>query len=534
MAIFNQKKEFLFHILVALSAATLAFLLGRYVEGHIDAFVVIVAVFVGVLLLLAIRWYSLYQQARVGQRTSSLISDILHGKGDGFEASHPSVPTCWKIRQCCYPQCPVFGREHVRCWLVDGTFCRGEADGRFPGKLDYCNTCEVFLQAVRDDPARAIEERFHGVIQLLGDREKKAADLYQRSETQRQMLEYLLNVSRQALSSLELDDLLSLLMRQIIGPSADFAAFFIRSQDDKLVLHASEGFKPGVHPRLADENGDDFVDAVIAGNVPVVSRAIAREPWIRDQFIREGIPTSVIGVPLVSRDRQLGLLLAGTFRDQPYSEAEKQVFQVAGSQIAMAVANAHMYEAVTLMAATDGLTGLANHRAFYEALEKELGRSRRYGRPLSLIMIDIDHFKQFNDTFGHPQGDKVLTEIAKIIRDSVRVVDTAARYGGEEFAVLLPETPYEASDDVAGSALQVAERMRVAVEGHAFEGRPGLRDARITISLGVAEHPAHAEGLTDIVYAADAALYEAKRKGRNRVELASESSRRHGVASLDE
>ncbi|RJQ42773.1 MAG: sensor domain-containing diguanylate cyclase [Gaiellales bacterium] len=527
----RKMRESLLNALAAVAVAAGAFVGGGFLEGFRDAYVIVTALLMGMFSFLSLYLFTINRQARAGEYTRELIASVLSDDTGELELVDESLPTCWEVLTCCYPQCTVYGQEHVRCWLVDGTFCRGEHEGSFPNKLDYCFECEVFTLAVRGDPVREMEERFRGMMRLLGDREKKLSEMYQRSEMQRQTLEHLLNMSRQALSSLELDALLELLMKQVVGPSADFAAFFIKSREGSFELRSQEGFRAGVTPKLLVGEGADFLEAVIGAGEVLIRRDVAREPWVSSQFLAGAFPTSVIGIPLVNRGGKLGVLIAGTFRDEPYSETERQAFQMAGDQIAMAVANASMYESVSRMAATDGLTGLANHRAFYEAIYRELERSRRYGRPVSLIMMDIDDFKQFNDRFGHPQGDKVLAEVAKIIRDSVRVVDTAARYGGEEFAVLLPETPYQAGEEVAGSAMQVGERIRASVEGHLFEGRPGRRDQRMTVSAGIAEYPAHADGPAAIVYRADVALYEAKRRGKNRVELASEMRKDKGVAS---
>jgi diguanylate cyclase (GGDEF)-like protein len=156
------------------------------------------------------------------------------------------------------------------------------------------------------------------------------------------------------------------------------------------------------------------------------------------------------------------------------------------------------------LAATDGLTGLKNRRAFHEALEAAGSFAERDQRPLSLIMIDVDHFKSFNDTFGHPAGDDVLRTVAGLLRDRVRRHDIVARYGGEEFAVLLPAT--EGAD--AGT---LAERLRATIAEHAWPARP------VTASLGLATAGSGDDGLADLVARADHALYVSKRSGRNRV-----------------
>ncbi|MDI6829445.1 MAG: diguanylate cyclase, partial [Armatimonadota bacterium] len=158
---------------------------------------------------------------------------------------------------------------------------------------------------------------------------------------------------------------------------------------------------------------------------------------------------------------------------------------------------------------TDGLTDLYNHRYFQERLGKELSRAERYGRPLSIIMLDIDHFKALNDTHGHPVGDIVLQEIAKLLVSSVRDIDIVCRYGGEEFAIILPETQ-------ASEAIVIAERLRSAVRRHCFIGKDG-QSVPVTISLGVAQYPIHSKEREGLIMAADLAMYQAKSMGRNRV-----------------
>ena len=169
---------------------------------------------------------------------------------------------------------------------------------------------------------------------------------------------------------------------------------------------------------------------------------------------------------------------------------------------------------------TDHLTGLANRRRFERQLEREVGRVLRFGHPFSLLMIDIDNFKNLNDTFGHDAGDDAIRRISRILREGTRGIDLAARVGGEEFAVLLVET-----SQVAGS--EVAERLRMAIKG--LETPSG---ARITASFGVAECPTDAQTASEIFKAADVALYQAKRNGRDRV-VAVELARSNSVAVGD-
>ncbi len=166
------------------------------------------------------------------------------------------------------------------------------------------------------------------------------------------------------------------------------------------------------------------------------------------------------------------------------------------------------HEEIHRLTITDGLTGIANRRAFEETIKAEVYRALRHARPLSLVMFDLDHFKKVNDTYGHMAGDQVLKMVASVVRSRIREHDGFARFGGEEFALLLPETP-------KAIAAQLAEEIRAAVADSEliFEDRV----VRVTVSMGVAELMPDVRTPHQLVKAADARLYDAKRDGRNRV-----------------
>jgi diguanylate cyclase (GGDEF)-like protein len=162
------------------------------------------------------------------------------------------------------------------------------------------------------------------------------------------------------------------------------------------------------------------------------------------------------------------------------------------------------------LAITDGLTGLFNRRHFRERLEFEVERSGRMGHPVCLILVDVDHFKHYNDENGHPAGDAVLIRLAKLFHSNLRAVDLVARYGGEEFVMVLLDT------DLRGGHV-AAEKIRKAVETEPFQFGSKQPGGKLTISLGIAAYPGHADDPTTLVEAADQALYEAKAAGRNQV-----------------
>lgn len=189
--------------------------------------------------------------------------------------------------------------------------------------------------------------------------------------------------------------------------------------------------------------------------------------------------------------------------------ADFQIMTAIATQILVAIENVRLYELTKKYSITDELTQLFNYRFLQQELRREVERSRRYTRPFSFIMIDVDLFKQYNDTYGHIKGDVVLSEIAMLLRRCCREIDKVARYGGEEFAIILAET------DSLGAHI-VAEKIRETIAAHLFLGKEGRRDANLTVSLGTASFPEHALDEEQLLRAADNALYLAKNKGRNR------------------
>lgn len=222
-----------------------------------------------------------------------------------------------------------------------------------------------------------------------------------------------------------------------------------------------------------------------------------------------GSTPSFLMVPLISGENVLGVLRVNSQQPDIYQSWDEEVLSTLANQAATALEKAFLVAQMEEMAIRDGLTGAFNHRYFQERLEEEIAKAERYNKDLSLILTDVDHFKKFNDQYGHPEGDRVLRTVTRLVQETIRNrVDTLARYGGEEFAVILPESDANAAQDTA-------ERIRKRVESHLFEdGKGGVY--RVTLSLGYASYPFDARTPSNLIHCADTALYASKGAGRNR------------------
>ncbi len=192
----------------------------------------------------------------------------------------------------------------------------------------------------------------------------------------------------------------------------------------------------------------------------------------------------------------------------PFTPGDRDLFAYLAGQVARSMENVELHETTTRQSVTDELTGISNRRAFDDALSGEIERARRFGGELGLVLIDLDDFKVVNDTYGHPQGDLVLREVARVLRESSREIDHPARYGGEELAVILPGTDLE-------GAFNRAERVREQIANLHIARLDGRGTLQVTASCGVASVRTSGIDGRALLQAADGALYEAKRGGKN-------------------
>lgn len=228
---------------------------------------------------------------------------------------------------------------------------------------------------------------------------------------------------------------------------------------------------------------------------------------------------SELCVPLIADKRVIGVINLESKVPEAFNEADERLLDTFAGHLATAIEKLRLFDEIQQMAITDPLTGLFNRRQFFRLGYIELERSHRYKRDMALIMLDIDHFKKFNDTYGHQIGDVVLQAVARQCRESMRAIDVTGRYGGEEFSILMPETSQS-------GAMRLAERLRQQVQELGVPTHSGI--LHVTISIGVAcLRVGSGETLESLIARADKALYVSKQSGRNRVSMADETDRKY-------
>ncbi|MCW3040869.1 MAG: diguanylate cyclase, partial [Solirubrobacterales bacterium] len=304
-------------------------------------------------------------------------------------------------------------------------------------------------------------------------------------------------------SNLDRDALLEIVLRTAVdGAGATGGRATMRSRPDAQLHQVAQAGSLDEMTAALRQAEAAVLEAGAPRDATVGGVTALAHPLRAVQSLDEEGPPRVNGIVSVAR--------AGT----PFKPSERELFHYLAGQASVSVENVGLHETVERQAVTDELTGLFNRRRFQAVLAGEVERSRRFGQPVGLVMLDIDNFKKVNDTYGHPAGDLVLKEVARILREFSREIDVPARYGGEELCVILPGTDLE-------GAFQLAERVRTGIEGLQLPIRTADDEPlRVTASFGVATVPQNAEDPRGLVAGADAALYQAKHSGKNRTERA--------------
>ncbi len=356
----------------------------------------------------------------------------------------------------------------------------------------------LFVGSVSAAWASSYERRERTLESERGEKSDLTEEL-QRRLTELQALSQITEIIH---SSLDFDRVgklvLEILVKVLAIPSC--AIFVIDKQKAETIFSASIGIQGGHFP--SEPRGIEAVEDVYVADGHFTCESLLDHPMTMVVFCAPAESTEKL------------------------HEQDRLVLQAVASELVVAVENSQLYKLTRRLAITDELTALNNYRYLQQRLDEEIERAKRYGKDLSFLMLDVDDFKQFNDINGHLAGDAALAELGRVLRSTVREVDVVARYGGEEFSVILPET------DAAG-AFVVAEKIREAVSVHPFGGDDTQGPAQITVSVGLATFPTHAQDKEALLREADDALYRAKTSGKDRVRSPASGRTAYGQGPAD-
>ncbi len=389
-------------------------------------------------------------------------------------------------------------QTHTQAMAISALALPFGSKGRIWGVLFVASEPGCSLSGDQRDVVRAFGE----ILAMTLD----ATLFYAEVRRSRDQMTTLFQITRDITSHLQLEELLGSMVRRTVTLLDGFCGGV------RLVERTESGWEFGpITFWPVDESNNDLLLALESETKGVVENGSSKVIEISLQTARasggggSGGNAVAITVPMKWEGDVIGVLyLLMDRQGRPFADTDASLLNLLASQAAIAVQNSRLYESCQALAVTDPLTGLYNRRFFSEELGKETSRSVREGKPLSLIVLDVDFLKKHNDSRGHLEGDKLLCEIAEILRLVVRESDIPCRYGGDEFAVLLPGA-------AETEALQVAERIRSEVESEELAG------SEVSVSLGVATFPTDACEAESLMLMADRRLYAAKALGRNRV-----------------
>lgn len=368
-------------------------------------------------------------------------------------------------------------------------------DGNFPLGVMVADSARFHAFSTADSDTL---QMFSKQLMRILRRERVYPQIYRSYTT----LKVLNEESSKLLTSLDVDIIVQSLIEGAYRIAASGIVFFIAKGKEFEILHQI-GLPPQ-EKKVFNLKGT-LLDIVVKNKEPFYLSDVRnyRAPIMPFKTDNVG---SVFALPMLYEKDLLGILTFLSEKTNALNPYQIELLEVLGNQASTSIANARFHAEIERLAITDGLTGLFNHRHFQERLSQEFSRLERFSEPLSILILDIDHFKEINDTYGHPVGDSVLKGVADVIKKTIRNIDIPARYGGEEFAVIILGTG-------SHGALNMAERLRKAVMNRTFSAEN--KTFKVTISIGISTCPNDGKRKEELIEKADKALYQAKKSGRN-------------------
>lgn len=331
-------------------------------------------------------------------------------------------------------------------------------------------------------------------------------------------------------ASLDMDELCDAIHRTVekVMPCDDFVIDGYDAKTNEIVpIYAIE------YPRKRVTTEKYFADHGMAGRIvhtqaSILFNSIGEMETSGIDFVMFGTSQhdeiqSILAVPMILHGKVVGMISAQSYKENAYTNDDQYLLQLLASHAAIAIENSRLFTTIQYLADTDPLTGILTRRKFFELTEREFNLTKRYKKPLSVIMLDVDEFKKFNDRFGHQVGDMVLKLVASQCKSSLRDVDIVGRLGGEEFSVALPGTNLEQAIQVATRLCRLVEEANLEEAEHLFEVTTGERiekDAvKVTVSVGVATFDESCKNVDMLMDHADRAMYTVKNMGRNKINV---------------
>ena len=382
----------------------------------------------------------------------------------------------------------------------------------FNRMLERVTTLDAFKMETERNLIMAQEELKYK--KALEEKSKLIEEANKALETKVKEQSLLYDLARMLTSTIERDSLFNVIAKALTEKLGirEFVLLLYNEDKQLLEIQTVVGVKEVDQIKnVTFKAGEGISGQVIRDRQKIYIPDTRSEPFYLYYKGKKDEEGSFLSLPLICQEKLIGVLNVTRPQTYAFSDEEIELLEATASQMAIALMNAKLYEIMKEISILDELTQIYNRRYFQQMLPQEIIRAKRFRKPVSLLMLDIDHFKKYNDTHGHVAGDILLREFAQLIPHHLREVDFWARFGGEEFSIILPNT------SKAGSR-NVAEKIIDVVSKHNFPHCKTQPSRKLTVSIGIASYPTDTKDFEALINYADTALYEAKRNGRNRYE----------------